>query len=237
MTYSTDLGISLTATSSSALPVSYSSTTTNVSISGSNLTVRGAGTALIVASQSGNDDYAQAQPVTNVLMIAKASNPITFVEPTSRTYSNGDTVYLAATAPGGTVSFVSGNSNALTIDGAQATILGAGIVSIRAVQAGGSNYLTAPPVIKKLVVNKAPQTISFSLPETNSFSPNGQIPLSGSSSSGLPVVYRSANPGILSISGSNAVMKRRGTASVTASQPGNANYLGVTNDPLSITIQ
>ena len=237
VTYSTDLGISLTATSSSALPVSYSSTTTNVSISGSNLTVRGAGTALIVASQSGNDDYAQAQPVTNVLMIAKASNPITFVEPTSRTYSNGDTVYLAATAPGGTVSFVSGNSNALTIDGAQATILGAGIVSIRAVQAGGSNYVAATPVIKKLVVNKAPQSISFSLPETNSFSPNGQIPLSGSSSSGLPVVYRSANPGILSISGSNAVMKRRGTASVTASQPGNANYLGVTNDPLSITIQ
>jgi len=237
VTYSTDLGISLNATSSSTLPVSYTSINTNVVISGSNLTVRGAGKALIVASQTGNDDYAEASPVTNVLMIAKASNVITFIEPTSRTYSNGDTVYLAATAPGGTVSFVSGNTSALTIDGRQATVRGAGILTIRAVQAGGSNYFAATPVFKKLVVSKAPQTISFSLSGTNSFTPGGTIPLSGTSSSGLPVVYRSANAGILSISGTNAVMKRRGTTTVTASQPGNVNYLGVTNAPLSIIVQ
>ena len=237
MTYSTDLGISLSATSSSGLPVTYNSISPSVSVSGSNLTVSGAGTALIVASQSGNNDYAEATPVTNVLMIAKASNAINFLEPSPRTYNEGDTVYLAATAPGGTVSFVSGNSGALTIAGSQATIHGAGLLTIRAVQAGGSNYVAATPVIKRLLVNKASQTISFTLPETNSFSPNGLIPLSGTSSAGLPVVYKSANPGILAISGTNAVMKRRGTATVTASQPGNANYLGVTNAPLSISVQ
>jgi hypothetical protein len=32
-------------------------------------------------------------------------------------------------------------------------------------------------------------------------------------------------------------MKRRGTTTVTASQPGNVNYLGVTNAPLSIIVQ
>jgi len=237
VTYSTDLGISLSATSSSGLPVSYSSVSSNISVSGSNLTVSGAGTALIVASQSGNNDYAEATPVTNVLMIAKASNAINFLEPSPRTYNEGDTVYLAATAPGGTVSFVSGNSGALTIAGNQATIHGAGLLTIRAVQGGGSNYVAATPVIKRLLVNKASQTISFTLPETNSFSPNGLIPLSGTSSAGLPVVYKSANPGILAISGTNAVMKRRGNATVTASQPGNANYLGVTNAPLSISFQ
>jgi hypothetical protein len=63
------------------------------------------------------------------------------------------------------------------------------------------------------------------------------IKLSGTSSSGLPVIYRSDDPTIVAISGTNAVMKRRGTATVTASQPGNANYLGVTNAGVSITIQ
>jgi sugar lactone lactonase YvrE len=235
--YSPDLRIDLNATSSSGLPVNFSSDSPIVAIRGSTLAVLGAGTAAIVASQSGNDQYAEASSVTNVLLVAKASNAITFLQLQPKTFSNGGTVYLAATSPGGPVTFSCDNKVLLSIDGNWATIHGAGTTSIKASQKGSSNYFSANSVFKNLVINKAPQTISFTLPETNTFSSNGLIPLSGTSSSGLPVLYRSDAPSILAISGTNAVMKRRGSANVTASQPGDANYLGVTNAGVSITIQ
>jgi hypothetical protein len=73
--YTNGLTIGLGATASSGLAISYSSTSTNVSISGTNVTVLGAGTASIVATQSGNSNYLAATPVTNSLVISKAATP------------------------------------------------------------------------------------------------------------------------------------------------------------------
>jgi hypothetical protein len=74
VTYSNGLSMGLGATASSGLPVSYTNLSTNlVSVSGTNLTVLGAGTATVVASQNGNSNYLAATPVTNTLVITGAT--------------------------------------------------------------------------------------------------------------------------------------------------------------------
>ena len=68
-TYASGVTLSLGATASSGLPVTYSSTSTNISISGSTVTLLGAGTATIVATQEGNWSWAPAEAVTNTLVV------------------------------------------------------------------------------------------------------------------------------------------------------------------------
>jgi hypothetical protein len=73
-----DAAITLSATSTSGLSVSYQSSNSNVAIiSGSTLTIKGAGTATITASQSGNANYEAATNVTRTLTVNKASLTIT----------------------------------------------------------------------------------------------------------------------------------------------------------------
>ena len=62
----------LTATASSGLPVSYVSANTSVAtVSGNTITIMGAGTTMITASQAGNASFSAATPVTQMLTILK----------------------------------------------------------------------------------------------------------------------------------------------------------------------
>jgi hypothetical protein len=107
--------------------------------------------------------------------------------------------------------------------------LSAGTWSISASYAGdaddaGSN--TAAPI--SLVVNKAPQTISFAaLPDRVEGS--GSFALSASASSGLAVSFEGLSaPAICTVSGSTATPVGVGVCTIRASQPGNDNYLAAT---------
>ncbi|MEQ9304689.1 MAG: hypothetical protein RJQ14_12345, partial [Marinoscillum sp.] len=76
-----DSPISLLATASSGLPVSYSSSNTSVaSIDGNVLTIVGAGSTTITASQSGDLDYFEALSVEQELVVQKAEQTISFEE-------------------------------------------------------------------------------------------------------------------------------------------------------------
>ena len=68
--------ITLTATASSQLPVSYS-VTGPATVSGSTLTITGAGTVTVTASQAGNADYAAATPVPQSFTVSKAALTVT----------------------------------------------------------------------------------------------------------------------------------------------------------------
>jgi hypothetical protein len=83
------------------------------------------------------------------------------------------------------------------------------------------------------------QTITFTnLPGTNAFVSNGVIPLRAVASSGLAVTFTSANPNILQIvGGTNAIMRARGTNTITASQSGNTNFLAASNVVRTIVIK
>jgi hypothetical protein len=73
-----DAAFTLQATATSGLPVSFVSSNTNVAIiSGSTVTIVGAGTTTITASQAGNSTYAAATPMLQTLTVSKAPLTIT----------------------------------------------------------------------------------------------------------------------------------------------------------------
>lgn len=82
-----DAPFTLGATASSSLPVTYA-TAAPCAVSGATLTINGAGTCTITASQAGNDDYNNAPDVIQQLIIDKA--PLTI------TADDADKVYGAA---------------------------------------------------------------------------------------------------------------------------------------------
>ena len=102
--------IALSATASSGLAVSYSVTGT-ASISGSTLSITGAGTVAVTATQTGSNTYAAATPVTQSFSVAKAVLTVTA--------TNAGSVYGAA-SPSltyGISGFVNGDSQVTATSG------------------------------------------------------------------------------------------------------------------------
>ena len=146
--------MTLTATSSAGLPVSFTSSATKVAtISGDTLTIMGAGSTKITASQAGSRLWAPAKAVTQSLTVAKASQTISFTPPSTVRFTNGGLVTLGATASSGLpVSYKSGNSKVLSITGSTCVITGRGTTTVVASQPGGANYLPATAITNTITV-------------------------------------------------------------------------------------
>ena len=67
----------LKATASSGLPLSYAVISGPATVSGSNLTITGAGSVTVQAGQTGNGTYAAAAPVNQTFMVTQASLTVT----------------------------------------------------------------------------------------------------------------------------------------------------------------
>jgi peptidyl-prolyl cis-trans isomerase A (cyclophilin A) len=169
--------------------------------------------------------------------IGKVQN-ITFKAPGNQVFAPGKTFALSASnSSGRPVTFISGNTNVLAVISNTATIHGAGRVTITATNSGDAAFAPGG-ASRNVTIAKANQTIAWTnFPATNKFRRNGKIPLKATSSSGLAVTYTSATPGILTISGTNAVMKAKGTATITAAQAGNANFSAASNVVRTIVIK
>ena len=157
-----DTPVTLTATSTSGLTVSYATSDSGVaSLSGSTLSFVGAGTATITASQAGNVDYNVATSVTQDQLVSAAplsNQTITFGALSPVTY--GDTFELTATSDSSLpVTYTSSNPAVATVSGSTVTILGAGSTNITASQAGNGSFNPAADVIQSLTVNQKALTI------------------------------------------------------------------------------
>ena len=151
-----DADFNLPATSSSGLDVTYSSSNTNVAtVSGNTVTIVGAGTTTITASQAGDGNYNAASDVPQTLTINKADQTITFAALADKTYGDADFNLSATSSSGLDVTYSSSNTNVATVSGTTVTIVGAGTTTITASQAGDGNYNSASAVTQTLNVNKA----------------------------------------------------------------------------------
>lgn len=143
-----DVPYSAATTSSSGLTISYSSSNTAVATVDATglVTIVGVGTTTITASQSGNSNYNVATSVTQVLTVNKVNQTITFnALPTKIT--TDATITLTATATSNlTVTYSSSNTSVATVLGNVVTIVGPGITTITASQAGDSYYNAAADV-------------------------------------------------------------------------------------------
>ena len=132
------------ATASSGLPVSFIilSGPATINAQTNAVTVTGTGAVSIRASQSGDNIYDTAAPVTRSFIVNKASQTITFTTIPDQDISN-NTVQISAMATSAlnvTYSIVSGPA---TISGNVLTLTGIGTITVKASQAGDNNYLPA----------------------------------------------------------------------------------------------
>lgn len=218
----------LTGTSSSGLPVSYSSSNPAIAtIAGNIMTITGAGTTTITAIQNGDHAYYPASEVERTLVIDKAQQTISFDALVEK--QSGDIPFaLAGTVSSGLpLSYQSSDASVATVSLNIVTIRGVGTTSITATQPGDSNYEAASPVVRALVVSKLSQQITFNVLPSKVFGDNN-FNLSGASSAGLPLRYSSSNPDVATVSANMVTITGAGTATITADQDGDNQYNAAT---------
>ncbi|GEM_PF-3320779 len=142
----------LNATSSSGLPVEFTSSDNDVvTISGNRVTVVGVGKTVITAKQNGNAEY-EAASTEQVLTVNKANQIITFDILGAKSIDDKPFDLLATTDSGLDISYTSSDEKVATVSGKTVTIVGAGITNITASQPGNNNYNSAEDVNQALTV-------------------------------------------------------------------------------------
>lgn len=217
--------VSLGATTSSGLPVSYSLPGGVGSLNGATFTATTAGMATVRASASaglaGATYFSAASPVDQVFFVAGLSQTISsFPAVPTKTFLDAPFV-VAATASSGlpvTFAIVSGPA---TVSGSTVTLTGAGTVTLMANQSGNGTY---GPVSTSQTfrVPKANQTINFPVVPTQSHGTAG-FSLGATSSAGLPVAY-TVIAGPATVYGNMVYTSAPGTVTIQASQAGNLNF-------------
>jgi hypothetical protein len=217
-------GVSLTATASSGLAVSYVSTTpTYCTVSGSTaMPILASGACTIEATQAGNSNYLPATPVYHSFWVDHATQTITF--PAIATQVALTSVGLTATAASGlAVTYASTTPTICTVAGTTASTLISGNCIIQATQAGNGVYGPAPAVNLAFWVNHAAQTITFPAIPTPQVVLTS-VGLTATASSGLTVNFASTTPTICSVSGTTASSLLSGSCTIQATQTGNSAY-------------
>lgn len=232
-----DPAVSPAATASSGLAVIYTSSDPLVaSVSDNMIIINSAGTVTITAGQPGNDNYNAAADQTRELTVSKADQIISFNDLAGSVYGDPDFILTATSTSGLTVSYVSSNEAVATVDGSSVHITGAGEAVITASQAGNENYLPATDISRTLVVEKAAQTIAFDPFAVHTYGDPGFDPMA-TASSGLSISYTSSNPDVAVVSGGIIMIMGAGSAEITASQPGNDNYIAAPDVVQLLTVE
>lgn len=224
-----DAAYEITATSSSPEPISFSSSNTAVATVAKNATdnkwyvrVVAAGTATLTASQAAGSSY-EAGSANATLTVGKATLTVT-ADARSKVYGEADPI-LTYTATGW-----KNNDNESMITGTLNRAAGedAGEYAITQNTLSAGNNYTITYTGNTFTITKAPQTISWSQQLVAGCGGGTVIQLTATSGSGLPVNYTSANPSVATISGSTLTPVAPGSSSITATQPGDANYEAAT---------
>jgi sugar lactone lactonase YvrE len=219
--------VTLNATASSGLAVSYTVTAGPATVSGNILTITGAGSVTVQASQAGNVEYAAAPPVSQTFTVNQATPTITWATPAAITYGTA----LSGTQLDATASV----AGMFVYNPPAGTVVSGGVQTLSATFTPGDSvdYASATASVK-LTVNRASQTITVTTPAPSSAVYNSSFTVAAVATSGLPVSYRSA--GSCTNSGATYTMdKSTGECDVYFVQPGNNDYLAASN-PITETV-
>ena len=164
--------LTLSATATSGLPVTFSVVSGPATVAGTTLTITGGGTVVVAANQAGNGGYEAAQVVTQTILVNHAttttvigasSNPVLVQNATTLTA----TVTGAYAVPTGSVNFVDDSSTLLgtgTLNGAgvatfTTSSLLVGTQQITAVYTGDTNYTGSTSIKDDVVVDDFSLTV------------------------------------------------------------------------------
>ena len=148
--------VTLSATATSGLRVSYSSDNSSVAIvNGNQLIVVGEGDAIITASQAGNAYYSPATSVSKTIHVERQAQAILWQQELKATVNDEPITLLASATSGLSIIYSSDNTSVAIVNRDQLTIVGVGSATIRAEQHGDALYLPADHVEKTIAVSPA----------------------------------------------------------------------------------
>jgi hypothetical protein len=225
--------VSLTASASSGLPVSFAIQSGNATISGGNsLTIADLNPVIVVATQTGGGNYLAATPVSQtVTAVATGPSPAAVtLTPASRAYT-GSPIGLTATSTPTVAGFVySYAGTGATTYGPTATPptnTGTYVVTATVNDPSFTGQAAAA-----LTITPAAQTIMF--PPAGAIMEASVHPLVASSTSGLAVTFSIQSGAATLIGGTSIRITNLLPVVIVASQSGNANYSAAT--PVSQTV-
>ncbi|WP_343745913.1 MBG domain-containing protein [Chitinophaga sp.] len=216
-----DAPITLNASSSAGLPVSYT-VSGPASINGNTLSITGAGTVTVTAEQAGDVNYDAATPVPQSFSVAKAQLTVK-ADDKSREYGqnnppltysyvgfvNGDDAAVIV----GTIN-VSTTANILSQPGSYPLIVNMGISQ-------PANY-TVAAANGTLSITTAQQSITFPAISDKTYG-DAAFALNATASSSLPVTYTVIS-GPATVSGNTVTLTGSGDVTIAADQAGDGNY-------------
>jgi hypothetical protein len=232
--------ITLSATTSSTLPVSYSVLSGPGAVSGNTLTATGAGTIVIAADQAGNSSVLAAPEVTQNLVVLQANQTVTVgTYPTSVTYGVAPISLSGSSTSGLAVTFtlLSGPG---TLAANTLTVTGTGTIWLEATQAGNFNYQLGAANPFSISVFKATPMLSVASSGTPS-AYGSSVTFTATTSNGPTglVIFNDSGSGVAEgmVSGNTAVGSVSslsvGSHTITASYHGDNNYNSVTSNPMT----
>ena len=231
-----DQALTVAATASSGLPVTFTSGTTPVcTVSGTSVTFVATGTCTIRADQAGNASYNAAPQVSRSFTVSQGNQTITFAVITGKRFDQSPLTVSGTTSSGLPITFTSGTAPVCTVSGTVVTFVALGTCTIRANQAGNANWNAAAQVSRSFTVSKGNQTITFAAIANKTFN---QTPLTigATASSGLPVIFTSATAPVCTVSLTTVTFVATGTCTVRANQAGNTLWNAAAQVSQSFTV-
>ena len=205
------------------------STACSVNVSGVVTLTSGTGTCVVTATMAGTNDYESVTSAPFTVTVSKAAQTALVITSTQVTY--GQTLDLAHTGGSGTGAVTwTKVSGTCSLSGTVVTPGNAGSSCVvRVTRAADANYLVRSSSDTTIEIVKAPQT-SLSITSASSFVATSTLSLSAVGGLSAEPVTWAVTSGVCTVSGSTLSSTRGGvTCVVTATKPGDTNYLDVTD--------
>jgi hypothetical protein len=216
--------ITLNATASSGLPVTYTSSNTSIAtVSGNILTIVGAGSVIITADQAGDQvTYAAAPSSTQTLIVDPIALTISGAQVTDKFYDGTTSAVITGTLVG----IINGDVVSLVGLGTFADPGAANgiVVTANSVLFGAqaTNYILVQPTGLTGNILPAIQTIAFTVAPMVTGDP-AQTLTSSSNFTPFTPTYTSSNTAVATIAGNVLTVVGTGTTDITVTNPGDAN--------------
>jgi fibronectin type 3 domain-containing protein len=208
--------ITLSATATSGLPVTFSLLSGPATVSGSTLTINGAGTIVIAANQAGNSSYPAAAQVQQTVLVNQANVTVT-LGGLAQTYTGSPLAATAATTPAGLAVTLTYNGSAAPPTAASAYTVVATIADAN-YTGSASGTLTIAKAASSVTFSANPATPTQGQPANLTAIATGTGQVSGN------VVFSSGTTALC-------------TATLNASGIGTCSFVPSTDNYLAITAQ
>ena len=219
--------ITLAATASSGLAVSYNLVSGPAQLNGNTLTITGAGSVTVQANQAGNSTYSPAPTASVTITVNQATPTVTFTgAPASAKFQSQ--FMISATTNASTAAVITA-SGACTIAGTTVTMTAStGMCSLNAAWAADANYLAGNATQSTTASPGTPiaPTVAFTGAPVSAAYKSTFVVSATTNASTAAVITAS---GSCTIAGATVtITKSTGTCSLKAAWPADTNYIAAT---------